>query len=258
MEKKKTLHNWIVRNLLLACVALVGLVLVVNILLAVITQHNREIEVPDITNMSLSEAGGVAAHKGLKIVVADSVYVRGMQKGAVYSQNPKAGAMVKKGRKIHLTTNAVIARKVAMPSLVGCSMRQAKAELASKGLMLGRLIYVGDIATNNVLRQLFRNREIREGDQVESGSKIDLVVGLNGDDCTTYVPDVTKMRLLRAVDAVQDNSLNIGRLVFDSSVENYSDSLNAVVYRQSPLPSEYSVSMGSEVDLYLTVDGDRI
>ena len=55
------------------------------------------------------------------------------------------------------------AKKVSMPNLVGYSMRQAKAELNSRGLSLGKLIYVSDIATNNVLKQIYRNREIRPG-----------------------------------------------------------------------------------------------
>ena len=38
-----------------------------------------------------------------------------------------------------------------MPNLVGLSMRQAIAELQSRGLVLGKLVYVEDLATTNVL-----------------------------------------------------------------------------------------------------------
>ena len=53
-----------------------------------------------------------------------------MKRGAVFSQNPKPGSEVKKGRKVSLTINSVLPKKVTMPSLVGFSMRQAKAELS--------------------------------------------------------------------------------------------------------------------------------
>ena len=145
-----------------------------------------------------------------------------------------------------------------MPNLVGVSMRQAHAELLSRGLNLGQLIYVNDIATNNVIRQLYNNKEIKPGMYINSGSNIDLVVGLNNFDNTTNVPDVIGMKYMRAVSAVHDYSLNVSRLVFDNSVRNYADSLDAVVYKQGPVASEIPVIMGSDVSLYLTVDAAKI
>ena len=146
-----------------------------------------------------------------------------------------------------------------MPDLVGLSMRQAKAELLSRGLVLDRLIYVQDMATNNVLRQLYRNREAEPGMMIESESRIDLVVGLNSSDNVTFVPDVTGLKNMSAVDAVLDHSLNIKSLKFDESVVDYDDSLNAMVYRQVPSPSDsIKVQMGEEVTLYLTIDEARI
>ena len=153
-----------------------------------------------------------------------------------------------------LTINAMNAKKISMPNLVGYSMRQAKAELNSRGLALGKLIYVNDIATNNVLRQFYRNREIRPGRMIETGSEIDLQVGLNPSDNVTYVPNVKGMKYLRAVDAIHDNSLNIGRIVFDKTVKNYTDSLNAVVYKQTPAASKSPPLMGSDVTINLSLD----
>ena len=250
-NKNGFFSNWIVKNLLLALISIAALVLLVNIILGVITQHGKEISVPDFTNMSFAEASATAQHAGVKVEVIDSVYVKRMQRGAVFVQNPVAGSMVKKGRRILLTINAVIPQKITMPSLMGYSMRQAKAELSSRGLTLGRLIYVSDMATNNVLKQLYQNQEIKPGASIESGSAIDLVVGLNSEDNRTYAPDVVGMKFLRAVDAVHDHSLNVTRLFFDSNVKDYTDSLNAVVYRQSPASSDIPLTMGAGVSLYL-------
>ncbi|MBR1926515.1 MAG: PASTA domain-containing protein [Bacteroidales bacterium] len=246
--------NWIVKNLIKAAVFFIALLILAQITLKVVTHHGQTIEVPDLTNMSVEEARRIASKSDLRLEVIDSIFARRMEKGAVYSQNPKAGAHVKKGRRVMLTINARQAKKVSMPNLVGYSMRQAKAELNSRSLALGKLIYVNDIATNNVLRQIYRNREIRPGVQIESGSAIDLQVGLNPSDNMTYVPNVKGMKYLRAVDAVHDNSLNIGRLVFDKTVKNYSDSLNAIVYKQTPAASKNPLLMGSDVTLHLSLD----
>ncbi|MBQ6086849.1 MAG: PASTA domain-containing protein [Bacteroidales bacterium] len=250
----KFFSNWIVKNILLAILAVILLAVVADFLLARLTNHNKVIEVPDMTNMTVVEARRTAANHGLRARVADSVFVRRMQKGAVYTQNPKPGSMVKKGRRIRLTINAMNAKKVSMPNLVGYSMRQAKAALLSRGLNLGRLIYVDDIATNNVLKQLHSNRQIAPGDQVESGAEIDLVVGLNGEDRLTYVPNVVGMKMMRSVDAVHDNSLNVKKLVFDKRVKTYADSINAIVQKQTPSPSNAPVIMGTDVTLYLGPD----
>ena len=253
-KKKGFFGNWIVKNIILAALFFAVLIILSTMLLNTITNHGKTIEVPDFTSMSVSEAKHIASKENLRVEVIDSIFVRKMEKGAVYSQNPKAGARVKKGRRILLTINAKNAKKVSMPNLVGYSMRQAKAELNSRGLALGKLIYVNDIATNNVLRQIYRNREIKPGVQIETGSEINLEVGLNPEDNLTYVPDVKGLKYLRAVDAIHDNSLNINRVVFDKTVRNYSDSLNASVTRQTPEASVNPILMGSDVTIYLTLD----
>ncbi len=248
MGIKDFFGNWIVKNLLLAAGFVVAVVLAVSLLLGAVTRHGREISVPDFTDMSASEAQAAACSAGLRAVVTDSVYVKRMRPGAVYMQNPKAGSSVKKGRKIRLTTNTIAPKEVYMPSLIGTSLRQAKAELLRNGLSLGRLVYVRDIATNNVLRQQRYGFDIPAGAPVSSGTRIDLVLGLGKDDMT-YVPDLSGKQYLQAVDILQDNSLNVGRLRFDAGVRSYADSAAAVVYSQNPVSG--TVRKGTEVTLHL-------
>lgn len=263
MENKpkagKILSNWIVKNLLIAFAVVVFLIVGSMIFLNIFTKHNQELSVPDLANMSVEEAQLVAAEAGMRIDVTDSAFVKRMKRGAVYRQNPVPGSKVKQGRRIALTINAVNPRQITMPDLIGYSMRQAKAELLSRGLVLGKLIYVQDMATNNVLRQLHNNMEIEPGEMIDSEAVIDLVVGLNSRDNRTFVPYLAGLRNLSAVEAVHDHSLNIGRLRFDDTVKNYEDSLNAVVYRQAPEANDsVSVMMGESVSLYLTLDHSKI
>ena len=258
-KKKGILNNWIVRNLLIAFAVLVALIVGAMIFLNVATQHNKELIVPDLANMTVEEAHAVATASGMRIDVTDSAFVKRMKRGAVYRQNPAPGSKVKEGRRIALTINAVNPRQITMPDLIGYSTRQAKAELLSRGLVLGKLIYVQDMATNNVLRQLHNNLEIEPGAMVDSEAVIDLVVGLNSRDNVTFVPYLAGLRSLSAVEAVHDHSLNIGKMRYDDTVKDYEDSLNAVVYRQVPAASDsISVNMGSAVDLYMTLDHSRV
>lgn len=258
-QKKGFFGNWIVRNLLTAFVIAAVLIVGAMVFLNIVTKHNQELVVPDFTNMTVAEAEAAASQVGMRVEVTDSVFVKRMKKGAVRSQNPEPGAKVKEGRRISLTINAMNAKKVTVPNLVGLSLRQAIAELQSRGLTVGKLIYVQDMATNNVLRQLRGNREIAPGRIVDADTVIDLVLGLNHDsDASTYVPDVVGKMYLTAVDAIHKQSLNVKTLRFDDSVKDYEDSLNAVVYRQSPEASRIPVTVGGDLSLYLTVNPDRI
>ena len=119
---KGILSNWIVRNLLLAVALVVGLLLIAQVALGIITRHNQTVPVPDFTNMTVAEAQQVARDGHVGVKVTDSVFVRRLGAGVIYRQSPKAGSTVKKGRSIFLTINSIVPRKVVMPNLVGYSL----------------------------------------------------------------------------------------------------------------------------------------
>jgi len=253
---KGILGNWIVRNLLLAAALIAGLLLVTQVGLSLITRHNQTVTVPDFTNMTVAEAHEMARDSHVGVKVKDSVFVRRLGAGVVYRQSPKAGATVKKGRSIFLTINSIVPRKVVMPNLIGYSLNEARAELNNRGLALGKLNYTQDIATNHVLRQTVRGRNVRAGDLVVSGSDVDLTLGLSSDERPTTVPRVIGKKYVSAVDALHDRYLNVGRVRFDSGIRTYADSVNAVVYQQDGLGQ--TRKYGSAINLYLTLDPEKI
>ena len=146
--------KWILKHLVAAVVLVIVLIVGAIIFLNIATKHGQELIVPDLSNLTVEQADSVASAKKMVIDVTDSVFVKRMRKGAVYRQNPTPGSRVKSGRRISLTINALNSKQITMPNLVGLSMRQAKAEALSRGLLIGKLIYVQDMATNNVLKQL--------------------------------------------------------------------------------------------------------
>lgn len=256
---KKPFKESLTQNILLILAILLVGYLIVNLSLRIVTRHNQELTVPDFYGMSLAEAATAADDAKLRLEVTDSVYIRGIERGAITRQNPEAGSKVKKNRRILLVINSVAPRQSVMPSLTGFSMRQARTELNANGLNIGKLIYKEDIATNNVLAQQYKGRDIAPGTLLNSGSYIDLVVGLNPADSTTFVPNVIGYRYRMAVELLHDNSLNILGNKFDSTVSTYSDSLEAYVYGQYPPASDsVSVRRGSSVTLYLSKDVTRI
>ena len=256
---KKPFKYSLTKNILLIIGILVVGYVIINLFLRIITRHNQELTVPDMTGMNLAEASAVAAEADLRLEVTDSVYIRGMERGAIARQNPEPGGKVKKNRRILLVINSVIPRQSTMPSLTGFSLRQARTELASNGLNIGKLIYVNDMATDNVLAQQYMGEDIEPGTRLNSGTAIDLVLGLNPADSATFIPYIIGYRYQMATELLHDNSLNIYRCEFDTTVTDYADSLEAYVYGQYPPASDsISVRRGTSVTLYLSKDVSRI
>ena len=140
-------------NLVGAAIFMVVLLILTSVGLSLITRHGKTVTTPDFTNLSVKQAEEVAREGHVKVKVTDSVFVRRLPGGVVYRQQPKAGSTVKKGRSVFLTINSIVPRKVVMPNLFGYSVTEARAELQNRGLNLGKLTYVKDIATNTVLGQ---------------------------------------------------------------------------------------------------------
>ena len=246
-------ENILIKHIILAGCSLLVVIFLLFTMLKFITRHNQEFEVPSFMNMSVEEAEAVARQYELRLEVTDSVYINRMAPGAIFRQNPEAASKVKKNRRILLTINANQPKLVKMPELVGYSLRQAQSELVSNQLSLGKLIYVKDIATNNVLGQLYKGRAIAEGEKIPSESVIDLKLAINETDSTTYIPEIRGIPYRLVREKLAENSLNLSKAVFDESVTNYADSLSAWVYRQVPAPSDsVTVRLGTGVTVYLS------
>lgn len=256
---KKPFRESFSQNILLIAGILVTGYALMMLVLNLATRHSQELSVPDFSGMKMEAAMILAAEKEIRIEVTDSVYIRGMGRGVISRQNPEPGSKVKKGRRILVVINSVVPRQSEVPSVIGYSLRQAKTELIASGLSVGKLLYVEDMATNNVLAQQYKGKDIEPGTKLDSDSQIDLVLGMNPTHNETYIPNVIGYKYLFAKEIIHDNSLNIYRMEFDNTVGTYSDSLEAMVYSQYPAPSDsIPVRMGSAVTLYLSKDHSRI
>ena len=252
--------NWLTKHLYMAIAAVAIVVFALFSMLDVITRHNKELEVPSFGGMDLVQAQALADANHMRLEVTDSVHIVKMAPGAIYKQNPVAGSKVKKNRRILLTINANTPKMVKMPSLVGHSLRQAQSELSSSQLKVGRLIYERDLATNNVLEQLYNGEPIEPGVELECESVIDIKVGLNEADSVALVPDLAGKPYSIIKDYLIDNSLNLGNVYFDNTVKNLQDSLAAFAYKQEVELEEgkSSPSYGAAVSVYFTLDKSLI
>ncbi len=225
--------------------------------LDLITHHGESLSVPDFTGMSIEQVKKIAEDKNLEFKIVDSVYDAPGKKGTVIAQTPPPQFKVKEGRTILLTTKTYEPKRILMPDFTGVSIIQAKADMETYGLKLGKLKYIPDIATNNVLEQMYKGKPIAPGTLIEAGSAIDLVLGLGQSDKATLVPDFIGLNREQAKQKCLENSLSLGVLIYDESVITTTDSLEAKVWKQSP-QKDSRLTIGSPVDLWMTLDMNKI
>lgn len=219
------------------------------------TDHGAAYTVPDFTGMQMDEVIKICEEKAFQPNLLDSVYNDDVEPGAVVEQSPEPGSKVKKGQTIFFKTNALGIEMVEMPELEGVSLRQAKAILETYGLTGGNLRYVPDIASNVVIRQQYNGDEIEPGTKVPKGSSIDLILGIGLSDEKTSVPDLKGFTKKQASNRLLDMYLNTGAIVFDNTVKDRNDSIDARVFRQSPKNDTINkINLGSNVDIWLTTD----
>jgi beta-lactam-binding protein with PASTA domain len=233
-----------------------ALIFIVNICLWFFTRHSNKLIVPDFKGLTLVESSELADDNDMQIHIMDSVYNQLQAPGSVIEQEPKPGSSVKKNRRIFLIMNAMNPEKIQMPNVVGVSLRQAIAILESNGLVVGRLKYVSDIATNNVLNQRMNGKEIRSGKEINKGSYIDLVLGQSGGE-STEIPDLIGLKKREAERKISQSCLNMGNIKYDNTIVTSADSLNAFVKKQKPDIETKYVSMGTSIDIWLTIEKQK-
>lgn len=250
VKAKRAWTNVYSRQLIIAFGLLLLSWLVASLLLNVVTQHGITQPVPEYRGMMIDDAIAQAESDDLEIQIADSIYIPGRQAGMIIDQNPKPEVQVKKGRKIFVTIVTRTPKLSNVPNVVGYSLRQAKAIIESQGFFVGRLEYVNDIATNNVLEQRYKGRVVGSSVKIPVGSAIELVVGLSQGD-VTEVPNVTGQTFSNARSSIVESYLNVGEATYDETVRNSIDSLEAKVYYQNPSVGS-KLGLGKKVNIFLS------
>ena len=248
----------ILRNVVMALCLGVILYFVVNLTLGIYTRHGQKFIVPQMIGHSYAEAEAMAEKGDLRLEVIDSLYMPKQRPGQILDQSPKPGMGVKKGRRVFLTVNAFRPRTDVIPYVTGYSLRQAKNMLETKGFEIERLVYKSDMATNNVLDELYKGKSITHGSRVEAelGSSITLVVGVNHSSPLPRIPKVIGLTLRQAKSRLWEVGLNVGRVRYDSNVKE-EDREDARVYRQAPNQQSRN-DYGGEVALWLTRDTQKV
>lgn len=255
---QKISGHFFLRNLIIAISLVLVLLCLTTLSLNIFTRHGEKYEVPNLVGKNIQTAAPLIEDAELELVVIDSLFVAGMEPGAILDQSPEVGSPVKSGRKVFLVINAMNPRSEVIPYVTGYSLRLGKNILQSRGFKINKLIYKSDIATNNILAQQYKGRTMTAGNDISAtlGEGVTLIVGRSSDAPLPIVPKVIGVSLREAQSRLWESGFNIGKTIYDNSVNDVNRN-EAKVYKQTPgINTRHS--FGATVTLYLSCESERI
>ena len=200
------------------------------------TNHGETVTVPNIKGMKYAELKEYLENKNLEVKISDSsMFLLDKGPGVVIEQDPSPNEQVKEGRTIYVSITRTVPPQVKMPNLIDVSQRQAEAILFSYGLRLGSMIYKPDLAKGAILEMSSNGKQLKAGQLIAKGSRIDLVLGDGIGITDVAVPNLLNLSLEEAVFVLKGSALNVGEVYYPPGKL---DSVNFFVVEQMPMPGD--------------------
>jgi beta-lactam-binding protein with PASTA domain len=137
-------------NILLGALAM----LIVALLSAFITMrlaiHGREVKIPNLTGLSLTEASDQTRSLGLRLNLEDRFYSPSTPPGRILAQSPAPGVTVRREWAVRVT-ESLGPQQVAIPDLLGQSERTASINIRRLGLEQGVIAHIGSPAESGIV-----------------------------------------------------------------------------------------------------------
>ncbi len=123
-------------NILFGSMAMALVALVSAFISMRLAIHGREVKVPALTGLTISDASRAASHLGLSLTLENRFYSPQTPPGLVLAQYPAPGATVRRDWAIRIT-ESLGPQQVAIPNLIGQTERTASINIRHIGLDTG-------------------------------------------------------------------------------------------------------------------------
>jgi eukaryotic-like serine/threonine-protein kinase len=128
-------------NLLLGTLAMLAVALFSAYLAMRIAIHGREVKVPTLAGLQLSEAAKKTSSLGLRLKVENQFYSATVPVGTIIAQSPESGTTVRRAWAVRVT-QSLGPQQVSIPNLVGQAERPATITIRRLGLELGTIAHL--------------------------------------------------------------------------------------------------------------------
>jgi beta-lactam-binding protein with PASTA domain len=123
-------------TLMLGALAMVAVALISAFIAMRLAIHGREVQVPQLTGLTVAEASAIAASDRLNLTLENRFYSTGIPAGRILAQDPAPGARVRRDWAVRIT-ESLGAQAVNIPDLTGQSERAATVSIRRLALDLG-------------------------------------------------------------------------------------------------------------------------
>lgn len=248
--------KFILINLCIALIIAILLLIALKMWLNRYTEHGIEVEVPQITGLTVEEAQILLEGETLHLEVYDSTYSSKVPLGTIVEQTPAPVSHVKRGRTVYVVMNARQRRQVALPQLADVPYRQAESTLRQVGLMPAGLVYQPSAYRDLVLDILSEDSvSIPAGTLLTESTPVILVVGQGLGTEQVITPDLKGLNLQDCRSLLLAAHLTLGTFTYD--VEPNDDNVHLyVVYDQQPAAGS-RLTEGQTVNISLSTDRDK-
>jgi eukaryotic-like serine/threonine-protein kinase len=226
---------------------LLGVFVLLNyIVLPMYVSQAAHVTVPTVIGMSRDSAVQAIEKAGLRVVDAETRPDPTYPPGVVVQQNPLSGAVVKEGRRVYLTLSGGEIQ-VAVPSLRGRSLRDARFALERYGLKLGGIGYdtSDTFPENTIIAQ-----SIAPDARVARGTSVSISVSQGRNASDVHVPLVIGKTLGEATKLIEEAGLKVGTVSYQASF----DLVPNTIVDQFPRPGDVPAP-GQGVDLFVVKAG---
>lgn len=210
----------------------------------------EEVRLPDLVGMPQEQAAQLVRREGLE-PVSFVEYIADATPGAVTSQAPAAGAVVKQGRTVHLGVNTVSA-EARIPDMLGMREEDARARAQELNLPLGTVVYrAGDGPVGTVVEQTPVG-----GNRLGPDEKVELVVSRGRERVIVTLPDLVGVDVDDAIATL--NGLGFTRVESVAAAVSFSapgsvvamtPSQGTPVVQSTPVILQYALSSANVVSV---------
>ena len=205
---------------------IVGL-LIQYIIMPFYTRQGKEVHIPDVRGKTLNQAIRDTKKAGFKIIVDDERFDMTAPDRVIIDQLPPAGAISKKGRRIHVSVSTGPPFST-VPWVVGQPKDDAIFTLQKAGLNPGKIKY-------SFSKRLFEGLIVKQkpdsGLQVAKLDSVNLVVSLGTKPVSFTAPSLVGLPEEQAVYLILKAGLAIGEKKYDKYIKK----VKGVVVVQNPV-----------------------
>ena len=205
LNKKKGIFDYSITYVILALLIIASVFFIYR--LAVSNKATDNVKVPAVTGLDKDEAIKLLKEKKLNGLIVKTVNDDSVEAGKIVEQSPAANSEVKEGTNVELTVS-VGKNKTIVPNLSNIDLDKVEDILSKSNLSLGKVErkYDDKVDENKIISQ-----SVNFGEEVEKGTKIDIVVSRGKEDKKVEVPDLMGKTEVEAIKILYDSGLAVGK-----------------------------------------------